>query len=93
MPVRKNKKAAVRRNIRILVPSSDQDRGPDFPNQRISYSTREEFWVSEVGKKPDFPTFRLCYIVTGLRTKELGAEFGVEREKNIHSKIVPGSGS
>ena len=61
VPIRKNKKAAVRRNIRILVSSSDQDRGPDFPNQRISYSTREEFWVSEVGKKPDFPTFRLCY--------------------------------
>ena len=42
VPVRKNKKAAVRRKIRFLVPSSeyltsrtDQDRVPDFPNQRI----------------------------------------------------------
>ena len=33
VPVRKNEKAAVRCEIRFLVPSSDQDRVPDFPNQ------------------------------------------------------------
>ena len=33
VPVRKNKKAAVRRKIQFLVPSSDEDRGPDFPNR------------------------------------------------------------
>ena len=70
VPVRKNKKAAFRRKIQFLVPSSDEDRGltdqdrvPNFPNQRISYtSSRESFSAFVISEKSEIPNFRFCYL-------------------------------
>ena len=54
----------------------------------------EEFWESEVGKKSDFPTFRLCYI-TGLfsflflTTLQVSQEYAASRILALHIDIEP----
>ena len=57
--VRKNKKAAVRRNIQILTPISDQEQGPDFTTQGISCSIHEKNFGGR--KLKQNPTSRILY--------------------------------
>ena len=74
----------------------------DLPSQVFQISNfrlptwyfRRGIWESEVGKKSDFPTFRLCYI-TGLfsflflTTLQVSQEYAASRILALHIDIEP----